>query len=232
MPVGDVLKESTQQQQQIERTPEPKKKVESFPTIDALLDSYRKRNPNHTIEEKNAYTNPETKEADFYTLRIVPPEGNKTFRQVSKKAEGWQWTGLTGRTPIFNRQRIAECDRVLIVEGEKCVREFTKIGMENCAATTSPGGALNAAKADWSPLAGKKCYIWRDNDEPGKKYEADVIAALAKLTPPPAVYVVRVEELDLEPKRTSRTISMTMTRRTLRRSARSTSFWQTRPAST
>jgi len=196
--VGDVLKEanpykSTEYQ-------EPVKKAESFATIEDLINSYKKRNPQNKIEELNAYTDPNTGEADFYTIRIVPEGKGKTFRQVSKKDTGWQWSGLSGKLPLFNRKRIADCSRVLIVEGEKCVRELTKIGMKDIAATTSPGGASSGAKADWSPVAGKTCYIWRDNDEPGKGYEKDVTEALMKLDPPATVYIVRVDDLELEPK--------------------------------
>jgi hypothetical protein len=200
IPVGEVLKEAlpSSQPQQTRTARPPKPKVENFATIDELIESYRIRNPHSRIEEVNAYTDPSTGHADFYTLRIKPPDKEKTFRQVSKSDHGWQWTGPSGKVPLFNRGRIEKCERVLIVEGEKCVREVTKIGLANIAATTSPGGAMNAAKADWTPLIGKKCYIWRDNDEPGKKYEADVIAELMKLDT--QVYRVRVEDLGLDPK--------------------------------
>lgn len=178
----------------------PPAKVELFRTIEDLLEAYRKRNPKNKIEEVNAYTDPKTNEADFYTLRILPDGERKTYRQVSRTQGGWQWSGLKGNNPLFNRTRINACERVLIVEGEKCVREVTKIGASNLAATTSPGGAQNGSKADWSPCAGKICYVWRDNDEPGKVYEADVIAALMKVDPPARVFRVRVDELELEPK--------------------------------
>lgn len=197
MNVVDVLKEAFPMP--VKTEPKPKA-VERFATIEELLESYRKRNPRNVIEEVNAYTDPASGEADFYTLRIKPTGENKTYRQVSRDTGGWQWSGLAGKLPLFNRSRIAQVDRVLIVEGEKCVREVTKIGMANIAATTSPGGAMNAAKADWSPLAGKHCYIWRDYDDPGKKYETDVVEALMKLEPPALVYRVRVEEMELDPK--------------------------------
>lgn len=195
--VAEVLKEANP----IQRQERPAAKVESFATIEDLIAAYRAKNPNNKIEEINPYTNPETGDADLYTLRIVPHnDPRKTFRQVSKHSTGWQWTGLKGKLPIFNRLRVNQCSRVLVVEGEKCVREITKLGIENLAATTSPGGAQAGDKADWSPLAGKSVYVWRDNDEPGQKYEADVISALVKLDPPCSVYRVRVEELELDPK--------------------------------
>lgn len=196
--VGEILKEVNPMQT---TTPKPQIKAngQTFASFDDLLASYKKLNPGDVIEETNPYTHPETNEAEFYTLRIRKPnEKQKTFRQVSRLENGWQWKGYPGKAPLFNRPRVAKCDKVLIVEGEKCVREFTKIGVEGMAATTSPGGALNANKADWSMLAGKDCYIWRDNDEPGQKYEADVIAELKKLDC--RIFRIRVEELELNPK--------------------------------
>lgn len=194
--VGTILKEANPYKPVV-----APQKIESFATIEELIEAYKRRNPKNKIEELNAYTDPQTGAADFYTIRIMP-EGDhrKTFRQVSKAGNRWQWSGLNGKLPLFNRTRVSECEKVLIVEGEKCVREITKLGMAGVAATTSPGGAVAASKADWTPLAGKTCYIWRDNDEPGKQYETDIIAALMKLDPPASVYRVRVEELELEPK--------------------------------
>ncbi|WP_394695102.1 AAA family ATPase [Pseudoxanthomonas japonensis] len=66
---------------------------------------------------------------------------------------------------------------VFVVEGEKCVNALRALEL---AATTS-GGAKSAGKADWSPLAGRSCIIWPDNDEPGDGYAADVGEALAAL---------------------------------------------------
>lgn len=174
----------------------------SFASFEELMEAFNRRNPADVIEEVNAYTDPETKRADFYTLRLVPQRtGKKEFRQISRSPSGrWHWRAPEGKLPLFNRIRVRECDTVLICEGEKCVREFTKLGMENIAATTSPGGSINALKADWSILAGKRCVVWRDNDAPGEKYETDVIEILLKLAPPCSVARVRVEELELEAK--------------------------------
>lgn len=169
----------------------------TFPSFQSLLDSYSRNNPGDVVEETNAYTDPETNEANFYTLRIRQGD-RKTFRQVSKTSEGWHWKAPDGKAPLFNRKRIAESPNILIVEGEKCVREFTKLGITDFAATTAPGGAAAALKADWSILAGKTCYVWRDFDEPGLRYEQDVIAELRKHDC--RILRVRVEELDLDPK--------------------------------
>ncbi len=174
---------------------------ETFESFDQLVKTWQSRNQQAELQEVNAYTDPQTGEADYYTLRIMPPSGKKEFRQISKDDKGrWQWKEPSGKLPLFNRTRISQCENIVIVEGEKCVRAFTKLGFDNFAATTAPQGANGAVKADWSILAGKTCYIWRDNDEPGEKYENAVIEILLKLTPPTTVKKVRVGELRLDPK--------------------------------
>ena len=58
-------------------------------------------------------------------------------------------------------------------------------------AITSSGGSNAAGKADWSPLSGRHVVIWPDNDEPGRRYAADV-ARLAREAGAAAVRVVEV----------------------------------------
>lgn len=199
--VGDILKETNQQiSERLKERPISRPK-DSYATIDDLIAAYRRRNPNNIIEEVNPYTDPETKEADFGTIRYLEPgAAKKKFLQISKTPEGWRYMAPKGKLPLFNRSRIKTVDKVLVVEGEKCVRFVTMLGVPGIAATTAPGGSLAAGKADWRPLAGKTCYIWRDNDDNGKRYENDVISILQKLEPPCTIYRVRVEELGLDPK--------------------------------
>jgi putative DNA primase/helicase len=47
--------------------------------------------------------------------------------------------------------------------------------------TTSYGGANSAAKTDWSPLKGRKVFIWPDADEPGGKYAKEVAQRLSEI---------------------------------------------------
>lgn len=200
MPIGDVLKQEVPKDNP-EPRPQPKSQpVPTFATLDELIESFKRRNPQTVIEEVNHYTDPITKAVELCTLRYRSPGQPKKFYQIAPTPDGRWAYGFKGRAPLFNRTRVAQCDKVLIVEGEKCVRELTKIGLANVAATTSPAGSNNADKADWSPLAGKECYIWRDNDANGLRYEADVIRELKKLDPAPAVYRVRVEDLGLKEK--------------------------------
>jgi hypothetical protein len=76
---------------------------------------------------------------------------------------------------------------VVVHEGEKAADAATSIGF---TATTSAGGSKAAKQTDWTPLAGKKAWLFRDNDKPGGAYGADVVGILATLTPPPEIKVI------------------------------------------
>ncbi|MDO4896293.1 MAG: hypothetical protein Q3971_02925 [Moraxella sp.] len=65
-------------------------------------------------------------------------------------------------------------DVVYIVEGEKCVHFMLDIGL--CAVTT--GGSTSIDKCDLTPLQGRKCVLWRDNDTVGEKWQGELIHAL------------------------------------------------------
>lgn len=111
------------------------------------------------------YTNPDTDEIDLVVVRIEEA-GGKSFRQLSCIKGSWEYRAPKV-TPLYNRKRVAGAKEVVVVEGEKCVHFLHDMKI---IATTSPGGANSADKADWSPLYGKLVYIWPDNDEPGMSY--------------------------------------------------------------
>lgn len=54
-------------------------------------------------------------------------------------------------------------DTVYLVEGEKCVHALLDIGIS----ATTTGGATSVDKCDLTPLQGRKCVLWRDNDNSG-----------------------------------------------------------------
>ena len=113
-------------------------------------------------------------ERDPQTREIVrDSEGNakKEFRQFPRLPE---------TRPLYNLPDIAQSDRVIWVEGEKCADELTKLGY---TATCTIGGAgmlspRTKDKFDFSPLHGKELIIWPDNDEAGGKL-AKIVQELA-----------------------------------------------------
>jgi hypothetical protein len=96
--------------------------------------------------------------------------------------------------PLYRLPGLAAADpsaKVLIVEGEKCADALAKLGV----VVTTSGGASSADVADWTPLRGRHCVIWPDNDDPGAKYARDVTTRLRELGC--AVEIVDIPALNL-----------------------------------
>ncbi|MBE3039676.1 MAG: hypothetical protein IMZ62_12810 [Chloroflexi bacterium] len=119
-------------------------------------------------------------------------DGGKAFCQCRPTAAGWIEEAPVKPWPLYNRARVAKSPVVVLAEGEKCVHCLHGLGI---VATTSPGGASNAANADWSPLAGKIVTLWSDNDAAGQKYMDDAAAILQKLQP--EVKLLRIDPAGL-----------------------------------
>lgn len=167
-------------------TAAPKAKT-VYPTKEKLLAAaaFIATGKDGKVAASHDYTNPTTRETELIVFRIESPAG-KMFLQAHPTGGGFCMGGLQVN-PLYNRARVAASQTVIVVEGEKCVHALHETGH---VATTSPGGSNAAAKADWSPLAGKQVVIWPDADEPGAKYASDVAAALAQLSPRPRVSII------------------------------------------
>jgi len=77
--------------------------------------------------------------------------------------------------PLYNLPGIRNAKDVVIVEGEKCAEALIQLGIP---ATTALGGAhAPVEKTDWSILKNKTVTLWRDNDDDGKVYQEQVMAA-------------------------------------------------------
>jgi hypothetical protein len=115
----------------------------------------------HNFERAYRYMNPDTQNIELVVVRYRDDDNKKKFMQVSSVTNGWIRRGPSGKLPLYNRGRVGSAENVIVVEGEKAVDELAEIDI---VATTSPGGAGKAHKADWSPLEGKTVYLWSDND--------------------------------------------------------------------
>jgi hypothetical protein len=124
-------------------------------------------------------------------VRWDRPDG-KDILPVSRNGMGWVIGGMTEPRPLYCLPDLAGADRVFICEGEKAVDAARSIGL---TATTSPHGSMSAAKADWTPLAGKECVILPDKDEPGYKYADDVAAILKTMKPYHKIQIVHLPGL-------------------------------------
>jgi hypothetical protein len=104
-----------------------------------------------------------------YRYRLIDAEGNDTgkksfsiYRYADKK-----WSAPNPR-PLYRLPDISEFTDVVLVEGEKCADALAKIGIE--ATTASGGSNTKLDHTDWTPLAGKRVFLWADNDETGRDY--------------------------------------------------------------
>ncbi len=118
-----------------------------------------------------------------YSCRFDMEDGSKQVLPYSlienDGIKTWRWQKLPSPHPLFNLYSLVQYPErtVLIVEGEKSAEAAQKL-FPHCVATTSIGGAMGAAKSDWSILAGRSVIIWPDNDAAGQKYANDVATIL------------------------------------------------------
>ena len=115
----------------------------------------------------------------YWRMRARYPDGKKFIRPMHFDGAGYKMGEPNHPTkggPLYALDRIAaNPDAVVwIVEGENCADALNKLGL---VATTS-GSASSANGADWSPLVGRNCVIWRDNDDPGQQYADEVTRIL------------------------------------------------------
>ncbi|MCC5829360.1 MAG: hypothetical protein JJU36_07920 [Phycisphaeraceae bacterium] len=119
-------------------------------------------------------------------VRSDPQGEPKKISQMVPDPEGGFRSGGpgSGPHPLFNLERIADADEVVIVEGEACAGILQRHGI---VAVTSLGGAGKAHLTDWSPLAGKSVVVWPDHDAPGEKHGSAIIKILETLDPVPTI---------------------------------------------
>jgi hypothetical protein len=97
--------------------------------------------------------------------------------------------------PLFGLESLARDTRgsVVIVEGEKCAAALQGLGIP---AITWQGGAKAYRSADWTAIRGvKKCYLFPDNDAPGKDAMSGISRMLAEFENPPQCAIVDLPDL-------------------------------------
>ena len=118
--------------------------------------------------------------------RFDTPDGEKQFRPLTLWRRGsagrfeWKWEAWPAPRPLYGLDRLAARPKapVVVCEGEKAADAAGRL-LPRHAVVTSPNGSKSAAKADWSPLDGRRVVVWPDADAPGDAYAAEV-ARLAR----------------------------------------------------
>lgn len=203
-PVADQLREARAAAPGAPRPQSDARSVQPEPKLFASLDEIALK-LGGTIESRYDYANPDGGTIELAIFRVRLSDGRKTFRQASPWRGAWRMEAPAKPWPLYNRAAMREADRVVVVEGEKCVEALRQAGI---VATTSPCGAGKAKEADWTPLAGKTVYLWPDNDpkdpKTGKRtgidHMRDVERILDALEPPVALFWLDCDTLGLPPK--------------------------------
>ncbi len=130
-------------------------------------------------ERLHEYRNADGSSA-YWRIRAKRDDGDKWIRPMHKNGHDFELGEpkfTDGRKPIYNLDRICAdpSGPVWICEGEKACDALTALG----AIATTSGGAQSAAGADWTPLRGRDCRLWPDNDDAGKSYAGEVGNTLA-----------------------------------------------------
>lgn len=172
-------------------TPPPARAPRSFATAREAVEAYRA-----TLGREAArweYRDAEGEPIGL-VLRWDREDGSKTIRPAWRFGDSWRQTYPEAR-PLYGLDRLAESPeaRVFVAEGEKCAAMLSTLGL---LATTSPAGAKAAAKADWSPLAGREVVVLPDADDAGREYAEAVRARMAALDPPARCVVVALPGLE------------------------------------
>jgi putative DNA primase/helicase len=110
----------------------------------------------------------------FYVVRRDLPEDEKEIRPLWFDGESWKRKAPPAPRPLYWARRDPSA-AVLICEGEKAT-DAAQLLFPSAVCCTWPSGCKAIDKADWSPLAGRRCVLWPDADAPGRE-------AMAKLAP-------------------------------------------------
>ncbi len=135
----------------------------------------------------------------YQALRHAEPKDFRQRRPDGKGGWAWNMDGVV-RVP-FNLPALVRSNVGLIVEGEKDALNLEKAAAEfpnengtlSYAATTNIGGAGKWLD-EYSPyLAGKKVFVFQDNDDPGRKHGQQVCFSVSKYAQ--AVHLVELPGL-------------------------------------
>ena len=114
-----------------------------------------------------------------YVLRFDDADGGKVViplcfcRSMAGGAFAWRYQALDAPRPLYRLDALAAQPTapVIVTEGEKAADAAQRL-LPDYVATTSSGGCKAAAKADWSPLRGRRIVIWPDRRPRGSRIRA------------------------------------------------------------
>lgn len=111
----------------------------------------------------------------------------------------WQFKAPPEPRPLYGLPTLASHPEACawLVEGEKAAEALSEL-LPGVPVLTWQGGALAVGKADLSPLAGRRCVVFQDNDAAGTK-AADVLVKRLRLVDVAGLQAVNLAALALSP---------------------------------
>ena len=117
----------------------------------------------------------------FASVRRELPGKAKRFSQWTPADGGlWHDKNPLKSLPLYRLPEIVDAEKVVIVEGEKCVHAVLD-AWPDMDVTTFSGGTGSWRKTDYSPLTGKAVSIWADADDTGQNAALGLAAHLVTL---------------------------------------------------
>ncbi|SUX28449.1 DUF927 domain-containing protein [Chromobacterium vaccinii] len=123
-----------------------------------------------------------------FVVRLEPGQNGRSkdyfplsvWRDADSGKTAWRWKNLNAPRPLYGLDRLAARPDapVVICEGEKAADAAAQL-LPDHVAMCWMNGAEAVNKADFRPLAGRHCLIWRDYDAPGWEAATAVAAQLA-----------------------------------------------------
>ena len=129
----------------------------------------------------------------FWVYRFDKTDGKKEFRPLHWNGNEWSWKA-PGKLPLYHLDRIHANPEtpLLFCEGEKAADAAVELFPEHVCTTTAHG-AQSPGKSDFSPVKGRVCLIWPDNDGPGMKY-AEKLAELLYAAGAAQIEILQIPE--------------------------------------
>lgn len=108
---------------------------------------------------------------------------HKEFCPWTWRSDAWRPQAPPKPRPLYGLDRLYAVDptyRVIVAEGEKAAHALRET-FKRQAVVSAFGGVGGVRHADWSVLAGRRCLLWPDADEPGRKAMQEVANVLLAL---------------------------------------------------
>lgn len=160
--------------------------------------------PKHGKPSKRYPYHDQNGQVNFYHDRYEKPKGEKkqfsplTLWEKGSKYE-WRFKAPSGLRPLYGLPGLLQYPDAVcwFVEGEKAAEALQKL-LPNHPILCWQGGSQAVSKSDYSPLQGRDCVIFPDNDLAGKKATNDLVKQLTAASAG-SVRVLDVEKLALAP---------------------------------